>query len=341
MQESSCSNSLLLSVIIPLYNCAPVIVRCLESIDYPDAEIIVVDDGSTDGSAEVVKDYMTIHSNVRLIQKENGGVSSARNVGIEAASGKYIMFVDADDYLAHDGIELVLKIAEKHNADVVKFGCCYLTSEDNYVAETVKSFQYTINTIEGRFSALKRNDIPDYLVWDGLCLRSIIMDNNIRFHSDLSLHEDDVFMGELYCHVDKVVVTDLPVYRYVLSSNQSSTHNQSMDNQRRLIESSYLAMEHRGWYVEQYFPEAMPLERLKYMRWVCKPKTAIAAGYSLKEYKSILSRYKALGCWPVDYNWMHVARMDWSRKVRMKNRLRTFLCNHPVLAYLLFKGKMK
>ena len=114
-------NNILLSIIIPCYNCSPVIIRCLDSIDYPDAEIIIVDDGSTDNSAQVVTDYAQVHTNVHLIQKENGGVSSARNVGIEAANGKYLMFVDADDYLVPGGIKRIIELAEEKKADVVKF----------------------------------------------------------------------------------------------------------------------------------------------------------------------------------------------------------------------------
>lgn len=329
-----------ISVIIPVYNCASVILRCLDSIDYKDAELIVVDDGSSDNSAKIIAKYSDLHPNVRLIKKENGGVSSARNVGIEAATGKYIMFVDADDYVLPHGIEKVVDIIERCGADVVKFS--YHTVVEG-VAQQISEDIRPVSTehIKGRYEALKRNDVPDYLVWDGIYRRDIIADNNIRFHTDLHLHEDDVFMGELYCYAETVAITNLRVYCYVESSSQSSTHNQNRDRQRVLIESSYLAMEHRGECVERHCPEAMPLERLKYMRWVCQPKTAMAAGYSLKEYKSILSRYKALGCWPVDYNWMHAARMDWSWKIRMKNRVKTFMCNHPGLSYAFLKIKNK
>lgn len=324
-----------------MYNCASVIQRCLDSIDYQDVEIIVVDDGSTDNSAEIVLHYSELHTNVRLIQKENGGVSSARNMGIEAATGKYIMFVDADDYVLPHGIEKVLAIIESCGADVVKFS--YYTRLEGEPLQVGEEDVRPVTTeiIKGQYEALKRNDVPDYLVWDGIYRRDVIVNNNLRFHTDLHLHEDDVFMGELYCHVETVAVTNMRVYCYVESSSQSSTHNQNRDRQRVLIESSYLAIEHRGRYVERHCPEAMPMERLKYMRWVCRPKTAMAAGYSLKEYKSILSRYKALGCWPVDYNWMHVARMDWSWKIRMKNRVKTFMCNHPGLSYAFLKMKNK
>lgn len=329
----------LLSIIIPVYNCSPVILRCLDSIDYQAAEVIVVDDGSTDDSAEVVRSYIASHPNVRLIQKKNGGVSSARNVGIEAASGKYLMFVDADDYLVPDGIERALNMAEANEADVLKFGYYCLTNDARHDSDSVKDVPCSLSIIEGRFEALMHNDVPDYLVWDGLFLRSAIEKNGIRFHEDMPLHEDDVFMGELYCHVDRIVVTDLPVYRYVVSSNQSSTHCQRIDKQRQLINSSCLAIRYRGEYVKKYCPEAMPLERLKYMRWVCTPKTAIQAGCSLQEYKVFLSSFKELGCWPLDYRWIHAARLDWSWKVRMKNRAKTFLCNHPGFAYLLLRRK--
>ena len=331
----------LLSIIIPCYNCESVIKRCLDAIDYSDAEIIVVDDGSTDLSAKVIKDYKSTHPNVRLFQKENGGVSSARNVGLEAASGKYIMFVDADDYLVPGGIERVLQMAEENEAEVVKFGFRNVTNEAETDSESIASFPCSKRVVEGRFDALKRYDVPDYLVWDGIYQRSIIMDNGIRFHTDLSLHEDDVFMGELYCHVNKIIVTNLPLYRYVRCSDQSSTHNLKVEKQRRLIRCGYLAIEYRGSYVEKYCPEAMPMERLKYMRWLCSPKMAIEAEYSLKEYKEILGIFKAYGCYPLVYKWIYVAGFDWSFKVRMQKRTRTFLCNHPTFAYWFYKGKIK
>ena len=107
------NNSPLLSVIIPLYNCAPVIYRCLDSIDYDNAEIIVVNDGSTDNGKELVEKYTENHPFVRLINKHNGGVSSARNIGIEQAKGRYIVFVDADDYLSQGGLTRVIKLAEQ------------------------------------------------------------------------------------------------------------------------------------------------------------------------------------------------------------------------------------
>lgn len=260
---------MLLSVIIPVYNCAPVIERCLDSIDYPDAEIIVVDDGSTDASVDVLKKYIETHSNVRLIQKENGGVSSARNAGIEVATGKYLMFVDADDYIVLGGIENVLNLAESENADIVKYKIVCVSNDSLVDKQSIQQVQVHYKIICGRGAVLQRYDISDYHVVDAIFRRDVIVDNGILFNTDLLLREDDVFMGELYCHTEKVVVTDLPLYRYVKASLQSSTHNQNIQKQRRLIESGYLAAGYRSRYIQKYCPEALPLERLKYMRWVC------------------------------------------------------------------------
>ncbi len=331
--------STLLSVIIPAFNCGPVISRCLGSIDYPDSEIIVVDDGSTDDTAQIVSSYASSHPNVILIKKENGGVSSARNKGIEFASGKYIMFIDADDYIIPNGIGRLIALAEENHIEVLKY--VYRTVQESSVIDTSSPDVFNYRVFCNRFEALKRYDIPDYSSIDGIYLRKLIVDNGIVFHTDLYLHEDDVFNGELYCHATKVLVTDFPLYRYISCSSFSSTHSLSREKQRRLIESSYRAASYRYNYVKRFCPEALRMESLKYMRWVCTPNGAISAGYSLKEYKEILRRFRIFGAWPLDYCWIHVSRLDWSWKVRTKKRIKTFMCNHPTLSYFVLFLKKK
>ena len=323
-----------LSIIIPMYNCAPVILRCLGSLDYPDAEILVIDDGSKDDSAQKVMEYASTHPNVTLVRKENGGVSSARNMGLDRATGKYLMFVDSDDYLAPGGIGIAMDLIRQNNADLLKYGYRCVQA-DSPASEPLHAEDGKQVIIEGRYAGLKRVDVPDFYVWNGIYLRELIAKNNIRFHTDLCLHEDDVFMGEVLCHTEKIVVTDLKIYQYSLLSDYSSTHKQSIPRQRQLIESGYRAVHHRSSYVSAHCPEAMPLERLKYMRWVCHPQTAISAGYKYQEYKEILGRFKEYHCWPLDYRWIRVAGLDVDFKAKLKNRIKTFLCNHPRLAYLL------
>ena len=329
----------LLSIIIPVFNCAAVITRCLKSIDYSDAEILVIDDGSTDATAKIASEYAQSHPNVRLIHKDNGGVSSARNLGIESASGKYIMFIDADDYIVPGGISRIIELAEKYNAEVVKYKIVSVKNNEPIDTSPINDYPITYQLEIEEMGALLIDRVPDYHVVDAIFLLAPILQNGIRFQTQLSLREDDVFCGMLFCHIKKLIITDLPLYRYVRCSDFSSTHNQTIEKQRTLIGCSYLAMSLRGSYVNSHCPQAIPSERIKYMRWVCRPKTAFEAGYSLKEYRVILAKYKQWDCWPIDYNWVHVAGLDWSWKIRIKNWIKTFLCNHPGIAYVLLNLK--
>lgn len=329
-------NNPLLSVIIPMFNCGAVISRCLDSIDYPNSEIIVVDDGSTDSSADVVSEYQGRCANIKLIRKQNGGVSSARNAGIKSSTGKYVMFVDADDYIVPGGLCRILDIAETNNADIVTYGNITLHEGDPVDNKSVSNFNMQINIIEGRAAALKTYLIPDYLVWRSLFLRSIIVNHDIHFDEDLHLHEDDAFMGKFYCMASKVISTNLPLYRYIGSSPYSSTHRQSQERNRILIESGYLAILHRSDFIKERMPnEQFPLERYKYMRWVCSPRQAIEAGYNYREYVQILKRFGELGVWPVSYKWIKIAGWDYNWKIYIKKVLLTFLLNHPMISYPL------
>ena len=329
----------LLSVIIPMYNCAPVITRGLDSIDYPGAEIIVVNDGSIDNGAEVVRQYAISHPNVRLIGKPNGGASSARNRGIEEAKGKYIAFIDADDFWFPNGIARIIELAEKYDVDVVKYRIYHIDNGQNLPSLSLENYTIQTEILEGRGKALERCDISDYHVVDAVFRRSLIMEHNIRFRTDLHLHEDDCFMGMFYCHAMKVVSTDMPLYCYIQSSDFSSTHRQSIERQRILINSGYLAAQHRSKYVQVHYPQAMPMERLKYMRWVVHPKIAMEAQLSLVEYKDVLSEFRKLGVYPLQYKWISTIYFWAPVKYKLKCAIKTWLTNHPRLAYMIMSIK--
>lgn len=335
MQEKDES---LLSVIIPLYNCGAVIKRCLDSIDYQEAEIIVVDDGSTDNGAEIVSHYAESHLNVHLLRKKNGGVSSARNMGLDYAHGKYIMFVDADDYVGKDGIIRVLDVAKKEDADVLKYTSIHLNADSPNNFSSLKNTPFSIRKYVGRAESLNYYNLSDYVIWDGLFKRSIIEEFKIRFDEDLHLREDDVFMGKILCVASKVVCIDLPLYRYISCSNYSSTHKQSQERNRVLIQSGLSAIHHRSEFIKEHLSDKhFPYERLKYMRWVCSPRMAIEAGYNYHEYIGILKQFKALNVWPVSYKWIKVAGWDYNWKIYLKKVIVTFLLNHPFISFPIAK----
>ena len=115
----------LISVIVPIYNVEKYINRCIDSIieqTYTNLEIILVDDGSTDNSGSICDEYAKKDNRIKVIHKENGGVSSARNVGLDTAIGQYITFVDSDDYIEKKYCEILLKTLKKQKADCVACG---------------------------------------------------------------------------------------------------------------------------------------------------------------------------------------------------------------------------
>lgn len=338
MQEISSLNSPLLSVIIPMYNCAPVITRCLDSIDYLDAEIVVVNDGSMDNGADVVAQYVFSHPNVRLVNKENGGASSARNLGIDKAKGKYIVFVDADDYLSQGGLKRMVELAEQYHADVVKYTIRSLNHDAPYVYNSVADADMNIEVISGKAQALNRYDISDYHVVDAVFRTATIRDNHVQFYTDLHLHEDDAFMGAFYSVASQVVVTDLPIYNYYRASYYSSTHRQSIERKRLLIRSGLLAIQHRRAFIAAHCPDhEFPYERLKYMRWVCTPRMAAEAGMTYKEYSNLLREFAKEDVYPLDYKWIKVSGMDYAFKPYFKRVVWTILTNHPWLGWLVVK----
>lgn len=113
----------LISVMVPVYNVAPYITNCLESLihqTYTNLEIILVDDGSTDNSLEICQEYAKKDKRIKVIHKENGGLSTARNAGLDVATGDYYSFVDSDDYISTRFYEIMLNVALEHSADIVE-----------------------------------------------------------------------------------------------------------------------------------------------------------------------------------------------------------------------------
>lgn len=114
-------NSICVSIIIPVYNVESYLTRCLDSVfaqTFKDFEVITVNDGSIDKSADILNQYALTHSNMLVINKENGGLSSARNVGIAHCNGEYISFIDSDDFVEDKMIETLYNAAKAENADI-------------------------------------------------------------------------------------------------------------------------------------------------------------------------------------------------------------------------------
>lgn len=143
-----------ISVIIPVYNCKRYLRCCLDSMraqTYPEVEVIVVDDGSTDGSREICDEYAAEYKNIYVIHQENGGPGLARNAGLSRASGEYFTFVDGDDYVSKHYLEIMSGFLEKYDADIAEVGNVYLQP----IRTTFSKCEEDVLVIEGTSALMK------------------------------------------------------------------------------------------------------------------------------------------------------------------------------------------
>lgn len=187
---SSKSDNINLSIIIPVYNCAIFLPRCLNSIlnqSYSDYEIILVDDGAKDDSGKICDEFAQKDSRIKVIHKKNEGVSEARNDGLSKAKGKYICFLDSDDYVSDGYFEEVFKILEKYNdVELINFGF-YSDVDDmnfNNLSSDIINYKeiYYCNKDEiGKDFVNLWDNTMLYNIWNKIYLKKIIDANNIRF----------------------------------------------------------------------------------------------------------------------------------------------------------------
>lgn len=232
---SGCQNSnnisAKLSVIVPVYNVQDYISTCLDSLTkqtYSNIEIICINDGSTDNSLKILNEYQQKDSRIIVKDKPNGGVSSARNMGIEISSGDYITFVDSDDFINKNTYSVCMKKIQKYGADMLAFG---------YVLEPKHSVNrpYKNNKIYDSFECLKNEIGINCTIWNKIFKRSLLFDNdNIRFAEDVHYGEDDLFLKLVTPKANKVVGCSGAYYHYVC---RESSAESTFSNEKRLIAS--------------------------------------------------------------------------------------------------------
>ena len=206
------------SIIVPVYNVEKYLSFCLDSLvnqTFKDIEIICVNDGSTDNSAEVLEHYACFDKRIKIINKENGGLSSARNAGLDAASGKYIAFVDSDDFVSHFLVERAYNFVQKKNADFAAFGFDYVVGNSLKLYESGFSFPkglvgkcvYETDLNENFYTKIHPT------AWCKFYSAKLIQNNNLRFCEDI-IFEDLPFAAEVYLSANRMVYTNLPLYYY-------------------------------------------------------------------------------------------------------------------------------
>lgn len=208
----------LVSIIIPVYNAGNKIRRCLDSvlkIKYDKLEIIFIDDGSTDDSSKIIKEYSKKNKNIKYYYKENSGVSSTRNYGINKSLGEYIYFMDCDDEVSPNIINKLVKLLESNNCDFVKCNFYYSTMEN-------KKYDYKQLEITGLINEKEKQNailfeiingkIPTF-VWTLLVKKDFLLNTNL-FNEEIDYMEDKVFYFDLFCKSKNYYITNEKLYYY-------------------------------------------------------------------------------------------------------------------------------
>jgi len=220
------NNQIDVSVIVPIYKVEDYLSRCVDSIvnqTYKNIEIILVDDGSPDLCGKICDDYSLKYSRIRVIHKTNGGLSDARNYGLAAARGKFILFVDSDDYIDLDAIERMVLLAKENTLDII-CGDSYRTivNNSNSTVNRTKLFGGTVEkkvcTGEEYLVECINKKKYSVAVWTRMYSTDLIKTNDLYFKKDL-LHEDEIWTPRVLLAAKRVGYIKMPFYHYLIRNN--------------------------------------------------------------------------------------------------------------------------
>lgn len=242
------------SIIIPVYNTESYLPRCLDSLlvqTYADFEIICVDDGSTDNSGQICDEYARKDSRIRVVHIPNGGVSNARNTGLELVRGEYIMFVDSDDWVEPEHVELLLPLAGE---DLVYCGYNSVV-HGNWV--TAFSFGNRVLLREqwiDCFAAFWK-EYTTWSLWRGCYSTEIIRKNHLLLDSNMTVGEDEEFNLRYFCQCGSVRFVEACTYNYETGDHGSALHryhpNRASDCAK--ICQAIEAISKRGEYASRWY----------------------------------------------------------------------------------------
>ncbi len=216
------------SVIIPVYNTEKFLPQCLDSVigqTLKEIEIICINDGSTDNSLSVLENYAQKDHRIKIINKINEGVSIARNIGIHISKGKYISFIDSDDYIEKNTLELSFNKLEEDNSDIVIFGTNNINinnqKEDNKNNTILLNIKSTSN-ISNNLNAIIH---LQHNIWDKMYRKSFLQEKQISFPLNIAIGEDGVFSLICYINSAKYSIIPISLYNYRIGRNGSATTN--------------------------------------------------------------------------------------------------------------------
>lgn len=321
MEKTKKKSRKLVSIIIAVYNMEDLLTRCIYSVcgqTYENLQIILVDDGSTDRSPEICNEFARLDTRIHVVHKENGGLSSARNAGLDQAEGEYVYFLDSDDYMELDLIEKAIHVMEAVKSD----WCGFYALKENINGEKM----YQISFREGKFSLRTDEDrwrfllgpFLNYLVGWEVCFhvfrRDIIERNRLRFTDEKLVYAEDLLFSFSYLLYSNEAVI-LPDVLYHYTDRQESLVNQNKNKNifpqlHHLAEKMYEAVQHSGnllvqkqfpmlylsvmeWHTRMYIAE-YGVEQVGKILFKNPWKAYIPENYFLQDYQKNIEKYGRL-----------------------------------------------
>lgn len=245
------------SVIVPIYNVEKYLIRCIESIinqTYENMEIILVDDGSRDRCAYICDEYLKKDKRVKVIHKKNGGLSDARNAGLEIATGEYIGFVDSDDYISIDMYEKLMSLIELYDADIASCAVKKIYENESNFQKYKKCGDIKVYTNEEALKSLIQEQSIKQTVWNKVYKKSVIKD--IKFEVG-KIHEDEYWTYQILGNAKKIAHTEYQMYYYLQREGSIMSEQYS---EKRL--NSIYSRQKRLEYLEKKFPDLSTLGKI-------------------------------------------------------------------------------
>lgn len=229
---------MLISVIVPVYNAEKFLNKSIESVinqSYKNIELILVNDGSTDNSETICNKYALADKRIKVISQNNSGPAAARNTGIRHASGDFVFFLDADDFIDRNAMGILIEKYNQYQPDLVMGNFCKLENNGEILNKNV-TFHPDDMPFEQKIKKLSKTDVVSYIrhflkhpsnhlisyCWARLYKLSVIKNNNVFAHEDMRLFEDFVFNLEYLKHTNEIVFVNEPLYTYTMHNNHVS-----------------------------------------------------------------------------------------------------------------------
>lgn len=236
----------IVSIIVPIYNVEKYLRQCLDSVlaqTFSDWEMILVDDGSTDGSGKIADEYKTLDGKIRVIHQMNAGLSGARNTGLAVAKGKYIYFLDSDDYIDDILLEKTIECMESSNAEMLAFNFRFDDKKSGCQTTEIKQGEIIIDSEESLLEYYAKTYMGwsiSYCVWNKLYKRNIIESNNLRFEDTKEIFAEDICFNMYYgMYVKKVLLMSDVLMSYRIRQDSIMGKSDSINKIDKLTNLGY------------------------------------------------------------------------------------------------------